>query len=116
MITVTLDRIRLYARHGVMAQERKVGNLFEVSVTLSYEGKIPVSDSLDDTINYAAVASAVREEMAEPSQLLEHVAFRIARRVQALDGSKVCSGSVTVAKVTPPLGMAIAAASATYSW
>ena len=116
MITVTLDRIRLYARHGVMAQERKVGNLFEVSVTLSYEGKIPVSDSLDDTINYAAVASAVREVMAEPSQLLEHVAFRIARRVQALDGPMVCSGSVTVAKVTPPLGMAIAAASATYSW
>lgn len=120
--TIELEKMRFYARHGVFPQERAVGNWFEVSVSLTYETDADMApdDNLAGTINYARVAEIVTHEMAIPSQLLETVALRIRRALLdavATDASPVItSGSIRVAKITPPLGLPLASASATLRW
>lgn len=101
-----VKNIRLHAYHGVLQQERVIGNdyLVSVSVTCSL-GNAVKSDSVDDTINYAAVYELVKEEMAVPSNLVEHVAGRIAQRV--LDRFSLADEvTVEVVKVNPPMGAA----------
>ena len=140
--TIELEKMRFYARHGVFPQERAVGNWFEVSVSLTYEADADMApdDNLAGTINYARVAEIVTHEMAIPSQLLETVALRIRRALLdafassasaassaatvatagtavATDASPVItSGSIRVAKITPPLGLPITSASVTLRW
>lgn len=140
--TIELEKMRFYARHGVFPQERAVGNWFEVSVSLTYEtdAEMEPDDNLAGTINYARVAEIVTHEMSIPSQLLETVALRIRRALldafaasasavssasgastavtnDATDASPIItSGSIRVAKITPPLGLPLASASATLRW
>ena len=60
---VFVKNIRLHAYHGVLQQERVIGNdyLVSVSVTCSL-GNAVKSDTVDDTINYAAVYELVKED------------------------------------------------------
>lgn len=101
--SITFDKIRFYAYHGVMEQERKVGNYFEVSLTVDYPfQKALESDNLEDTLNYAKLYDVVATEMAVPSKLLEHVAGRIIRSVTK-EFPQIEGGKITLAKITPPI-------------
>lgn len=100
---IFLNDIRLHASHGVMEQEREVGNDFLISVELDADvEQAGATDRLEDTINYADVAEVVRKEMMIPSQLLEHVATRIARRLLH-DFNKARSARVRITKLAPPI-------------
>lgn len=116
-MTIAINRMRVYARHGVMEQERAVGNMFEVTARLTYTvaDNQPVSDNLDGTIDYGIMAELIRHEMNTPSKLLEHVAARI-RNALIARFPRIIAGEVTVAKLTPPLGLPMQSASATLSW
>ncbi len=71
--------VRFHAFHGVLPQERIVGNDYLVNLVLDYDFSSAMkTDELQGTLNYAEVYQKVREEMAVPSKLLEHVAGRIA--------------------------------------
>lgn len=114
--TITVDRLRLFARHGVSEQERRTGNRFEVTVTLRYDAYMACeTDEIEEAINYAHVIEVIKAEMATPSRLLEHVAARIAKtlceRFRPLEG-----GSVTVTKLCPPCGVELAGVSFTLQW
>ncbi|MDE6545060.1 MAG: dihydroneopterin aldolase [Candidatus Amulumruptor sp.] len=113
-MTVTLDSMRLYARHGVGAQEREVGNLFDVTVSVDIP---PVySDCLNDTVSYADIADLIREQMSIPSMLLEHVAARL-RDALTEHFPQITGGSITVAKLTPPIPtIQLRSASVTLTW
>lgn len=116
-LTVSVDRLRLFARHGVSDQERRVGNLFEVSIAVECPSAIDgaASDDLSQTISYADLVEIIRSEMSLSSRLIEHVAWRIVRSVSAKLPA-VTGGSVTVSKLTPPCGAEMAAASVTIAW
>lgn len=101
MMEIEIKGLKFYAYHGVMARERKVGQQFEVDVRLETEG-YDGSDNLDATVNYADVIAAVKEEMNQPSNLIEHVCFRICERLRR-DFPKVCGGEVEVRKMRPPV-------------
>ena len=77
---IRLNKVRFYAYHGVMEQERVVGGWYELTLTIDYpfQGAM-LSDDVADTLDYAAVYEVVSSEMKQPSQLLEHVAGRIAQ-------------------------------------
>lgn len=101
MIEIEIKGLKFYAYHGVMPAERKTGQQFEVDLRLETEG-YDGSDNLDSTVNYADVISAVKDEMAQPSNLIEHVCFRICKRIRE-DFPKVCGGEVEVRKMRPPV-------------
>ena len=76
--TIELKDVRLYAYHGVLEQERRVGGEYSVSLRVHYNiSKAMESDDVNDTLNYALLLDIIKEEMAQPSDLLEHVAGRI---------------------------------------
>ena len=100
---IFLNNIRLHAFHGVMAQERIVGNDFLVSVEAETNFSDAMeSDELADTISYASMAEVVCREMEKPSQLLEHVAGRIARNLLN-EFPDLTSVTVRITKLAPPI-------------
>lgn len=102
---IFIDRLRLYAYHGVLEQERRVGGEFLVSLRVHYNiMRAMQSDDVADTLNYADLCQLVVSQMKQPSALLEHVAGRIAMAVfdrypqaTALD--------LTLTKENPPMGV-----------
>ena len=102
--SILLHDMRFYAYHGVMEQERRVGGEYLVSLQVEADlsGAV-MSDAVADTVNYAELYDVVRQEMVQPSQLLEHVAGRIGQRV--LDEfPQVMALTVRVTKCNPPMG------------
>lgn len=103
MGTIQIHTIRLYAYHGCLPEERKIGSDYTVDLSVDADlEKAAGSDRLADTVDYVALHRIVAEEMAIPSDLLEHVCKRIIDRIleefPALIGVKT-----TVAKCNPPI-------------
>lgn len=109
-MSIELDQMRFYAYHGVLEQERRVGNEFVVSLSLEVDTLESLkTDELGDTINYAEVYRCVEEEMQSPSKLLEYVAGRI---VSALFTrfSRIEAVNLRLTKLNPPFRGDIASA------
>ena len=109
--TISLNDVRLYAFHGVMEQERRVGGEYSVSLRVHYNiYKAMMTDDVADTLNYAELLAVVKSEMAKPSKLLEHVAGRIGEAVfRQFPQTKAIE--LTVTKLNPPMGDDCAGAS-----
>ncbi len=108
---IIIDGFKIRARHGVMAQERVVGQDFEVSLWFNlkeYDG----SDRLEATVNYAEVVSVIEEVMAEPSALIEHAVTRIALALRQKFPA-IGEGEVRLRKLCPPLGRQLSVAAET---
>jgi dihydroneopterin aldolase len=101
--TIELEGMQFFAFHGVLPEEREEGNLFIVD----FKGKYDISASMDsdelaDTLDYGKIHHIVASEMEIPSKLLEHVAGRIARRIER-EFPDIISFSISVAKQNPPV-------------
>lgn len=101
---IHISGIRLHAFHGVLPQERATGNDYVVDIRIGYDvGKAMATDNVDDTLNYAEVYAAIKQEMAKPSKLIEHVAGRIADRLIA-EHAKISTIVLRITKCNPPMG------------
>lgn len=101
---IILKDLRFYAYHGVGAQETQVGNEFVLDLRLRMDWTCAIrSDDVNDALSYAEVYEAVKDEMARPSRLLEHVAGRIARRLFQ-DFSSLEEIELRLVKRNPPMG------------
>lgn len=99
---ILLENVEFYAYHGVYAEERERGNDFIVNIRLVADlARASFSDDLNDTVNYARVYELLKEEMDIPSNLLEHVAGRIIRRIKA--EMQVDEVKVKISKKNPPI-------------
>lgn len=117
MEKITISGLKIAAHHGVLPQERKVGNEFTVDVTLIVDAyKAMVSDEITDTVNYAEVADIVKQQMAVPSKLLEHVAWRIREAITSKFGSIISGGIVKISKLAPPIAAQLESVSFTTQW
>jgi len=104
MALIELEEMEFHAFHGCFKEERIVGNSFIVNI--SFEAKTDIaelSDNINDTINYQIIYSIIKEEMAIPSHLLEHVCKRILDRIKK-QFSEIETARVKVSKMNPPLG------------
>ncbi|WP_281801246.1 dihydroneopterin aldolase [Segatella maculosa] len=101
---IFLNGLRFHAFHGVMPQERLTGNDYRVDLKIDFPLEKAVgSDNVDDTLNYATVYIAVKEEMDVPSQLIERVAYRIADRLFRTFKA-INEVEIKVEKCNPPMG------------
>lgn len=104
MSYITLENIRIYAYHGCLEEETKIGSDYRVDLRVSADlTAASRSDQLEDTVDYVHLQAIVDQEMAIPSKLLEHVAQRILNRV-LMELSLVQAAQITVAKCNPPIG------------
>ena len=101
---IRLEGMKFYAYHGVLPQENLVGAYYYVDLKLKTDfTRAAETDKLDGTINYADIHAAVRKEMKTPSQLLEHVCWRIARRLFH-DFPTIEAIDIALYKENPPMG------------
>ena len=101
--TIEINGLRIFARHGVDPQERRVGNLFEVSIHIRY----PIwdamrNDRISTTLNYARIVVLIKKVMETPSDLLENVVYRLYSALLKSYPS-ISGGMIRVAKITPPI-------------
>ena len=103
---IELCDITFHAYHGVLPEERRLGNTFIVNLTLETDiSQAMKSDNLSHTINYAEAYDIVKREMDIPSLLLEHACGRIATAL--LDHfSTLQRVEVRLAKKNPPIANA----------
>lgn len=101
---VFLENVQVYAYHGCLPEETLIGSDYRVDLWVEADlHPSAVSDELADTVDYVALCACVREEMATPAKLLEHVGKRILDRI--FDASPLVSEAwVRVAKINPPIG------------
>lgn len=104
MAIITLNDMEFYAYHGCLEHERKTGNTFLVSVSMTLDTtRAAASDRLSDTLDYQSVYDTVKAEMEKPSNLIEHVAQRT---LDALVNRfpEVSRFELRLSKLNPPLG------------
>ena len=113
---IRLEGLRFHAFHGVIPQERQTGGDFLVTLRVGYPlAAAMVSDDVRDTLDYAALYRLVEQEMQQPSNLLEHVAGRIAGSIGKAF-PQVYSIDLTLTKVNPPMGADCQGASVEVHW
>ena len=101
---IYLKNVRFHAYHGVLQQERIVGNDYVVNLVVDYDFTSAMeTDELSPTINYAELYEIIKEEMAIPSKLLEHVVGRIGKRVFS-EYSAIRQIQLAITKENPPFG------------
>lgn len=101
---IFLKNIRLYAFHGCMDEEEKIGSDYVVNVVVHTNlEKSSSTDALGDTVDYVSLNAIVKEEMGIRAKLLEKVADRIIKRIFK-EHLEVSMARVKVAKQNPPIG------------
>ena len=103
MDKIKLEGVRLYAFHGCMAEESRIGSDYNVEMTIwANFSKSAKTDKLADTVDYVLLNHIITEEMAQRAQLLEVVASRINTRVLE-EENRVQKVKVKVSKLGPPI-------------
>lgn len=98
-----LEGMEFRAFHGCLERERIAGNDFVVD----FKGEMDMSaaaasDNLEDALNYALIYDLIAEEMARPSNLLEHLASRIVKALEK-EFPQLTRFSIRVSKKRPPV-------------
>ncbi len=108
---ILLENIEIYAYHGHLPEEKKIGSKFIINldIDVAFDDACQ-NDKLDDTFDYRLAYDIVKEEMAKTSSLLEHVASRILERI--LNASPlIWSAKIKLSKMNPPYGGEVKAVS-----
>ena len=101
---IRMEGLKFYAFHGVLPQENLVGAYYHVDLKLKTDfTHAAETDELEDTVSYADIFTVVKEEMAIPSKLLEHVCQRIASRIFN-DFPTIEAIDIRLYKENPPMG------------
>ena len=113
---ITVAGLQVYAYHGVLPIEQKVGNNFEVDAVVNYDAVEAMrSDDINTALNYANVVDVIVRTMAQPQQLLERVAMNIIENLNE-KFPEITGGTITVRKLKPPIAQQMASVSFTLTW
>lgn len=101
---IKVENIRLFAHHGCLKEETKIGSDYRIDLKVKADLQTSaISDKLSDTVDYVLLNRIIKEEMKVPTYLLETVAKRILTRILKED-ELVSKATVWVRKLNPPIG------------
>ena len=101
---ILLEKLEVYANHGVLPQENVVGNVYVIDLRLAIDlRKACLTDNLEDTVSYADICNLVKSEMKIPSKLIEHAAKRIIDRLKS-EYPQIEGVELKLSKRNPPMG------------
>ena len=106
---IELRGLRVLGTHGVLPEERDRPQPLELDLDVWVDmARAAASDALDDTVNYAELATAAADVVDTQSfGLLEALAERIATVVLDAD-ARISAVSVSVRKLRPPVALDMA--------
>ncbi len=100
---IEVNGIKVYAYHGCLEEEARIGSGYVVDVAV--RGDLSTAERTDDletTVDYGRVTAIVREQMAVRSRLIEHVAARILAGLKA-EWAADLHWRVRLVKLRPPI-------------
>jgi len=101
---IKVENIRVFAHHGCLKEETKIGSDYRVDLEVEADLRpSSESDRLSDTVDYVLLNRIIKQEMQLPSYLLETVAKRILNRI-FYEEQRVGKATVSVSKLNPPIG------------
>lgn len=101
---IKVENIRVFAYHGCLLEETKIGSDYRVDLKVKANLQTSAkTDELTDTVDYVFLNRIIKEEMSEASRLLETVARRILDRIFTED-TLVKKATVLISKINPPIG------------
>jgi len=101
--TIEVNGIKIYAFHGCLPEEEKIGGHYVVDVMLNTNfSEAALHDDLSQTVDYVLINHIVKEEMAIRSKLIEQVGQRIIDRIKR-EAKGIDFLRVKVTKLTPPI-------------
>lgn len=101
--TIEVNGIKIYAFHGCLPEEEKIGGYYSVDVMLNTDfSQAALGDDLSKTIDYVDVNRIVCEEMTVRSKLIEHVGQRIIDRFKK-EIENIHAVRLKVTKICPPI-------------
>ncbi len=101
--TIEVNGIKLYAFHGCLPEEEKIGGYYKVDISLQTDfTEASFTDELIKTIDYVDINRIVTEEMAIRSKLIEHVGQRIFTRIKN-NILNIDNLRVKIIKICPPI-------------
>lgn len=101
--TIEVNGIKIYAFHGCLPEEGKIGGNYTVDVMLNTNfTDAALEDNLKKTVDYVDVNRIVNEEMAIRSKLIEHVGQRIINRLKT-EIDNIDFVRLKVTKICPPI-------------
>ena len=103
MDKVSVEGIRLYAYHGCLDEEGKIGTEYTIDVHIW--GNIApsfASDDLNETMDYVTVNQIVERHVLKRAKLIETVAHRILKDL-FYEMSKVAKAQIKLSKMQPPI-------------
>ena len=101
-MTIELKGLRFFAEHGMYAEERKVGNQFEIDLEVSYKAPKHVITTMEETVNYVEIYRIVEERFSEYKNLLETCAMEICEALHE-HFSEIRKISIHIKKINPPI-------------
>ena len=103
MDKIYLKNIKIYAYHGCMEEEKKIGSNYLVNLIVDADLSMSCkSDELKDTVDYVALLDIVKNQMKIRSNLLENVADRVVNKIISKFPT-VRKAVVKIAKLNPPI-------------
>ncbi len=103
MGTILIEGIKIYAYHGCLEEESKIGGDYIVDVLMETDFEsASQTDALEETIDYVDVYDIVKAEMRIRSKLIEHVGRRILDKLKS-GFSSLSYAEVKVIKLSPPM-------------
>jgi dihydroneopterin aldolase len=100
--TIELKGLRFFAEHGLYEEEAKLGNEFEVDISIDYKAPQEVISSIDQTVNYVEIFRIVRDEFSQRKNLLETCAMQIANTLQE-QFTQIERLTISIRKLNPPI-------------
>ncbi len=102
MLTVQLYDLSFHSFHGVYEGESKVGNNYQVNLSVVYNEKKIKFDNINNVLNYEELYEIVKKRMNIASPLLEDVAEGIIRNIRH-QYSYVKEARVSIYKLQAPI-------------
>ena len=101
--TIEVNGIKIYAFHGCLPEEEKIGGHYLVDVMLNTDfTQAAIADDLSFTVDYVLINHIVKEEMAIRSKLIEQVGQRIVDELKK-QFATLKKVEVKVTKLNPPM-------------
>lgn len=105
---ITLRGMEFRAFHGCYDLEQRVGNRFNVELTITAElGSVAEHDAVEEAVNYLEVYRTVRTQMGRTQRTIERVASNIIGALRE-QFPAIRHVRCTVEKIAPPLGGKVA--------
>ena len=113
MALISVEGIRIFAYHGHLPEEKKLGGHFIVNVWVEADtSEVEKTDDLNHTADYVKIIDIAKDQMAIRSDMIEVPTKRIVDAILPLN--KVKKVTVEVEKVQPPIDASFDKISVTY--